>query len=297
MKHSYIFPVAGLQLFADGGEGAAAQEAGVMAGDAARQTAGVNTEPSPSPSDAGVETDAAAEFEQLIRGKYKQQYDLRVRDTLRQRLKGKDSQIADMTSRQQAMEPILELLGRRYGVDAGDLAALGRAVEADDSFLEADARALGLNVEQYRKFRAMEQENARLRQADQDRRNREQADRLYAQWHAQAEQAREIYPGLELKTELGNPKFLDLLRGGVDIRTAYEVIHKDEIIPAAMHAAARNVESRLARKIAAGGIRPVENGVAGGSAAVVRSDVSRLSKTDIDEVMRRVARGERVTFG
>lgn len=296
MKHS-IFYMAGLQLFADGGEGAAAQDTGVMAGDTARQSAGVNTEQPSSPSDDGVEANPETEFEQLIKGKYKQQYDSRVRDTLRQRLKGKDSQITDLTSRQQAVQPILELLGRRYGVDTADLAALGRAMESDDSFLEADARALGLNVEQYRKFRDMEQENARLRQADQDRRNREQADQLYARWHAQAAQAREVYPGLDLKEELQNPRFLELLRGNVDIRTAYEVIHKDEIIPAAMHAAARNVEARLARKIAAGGARPVENGVAGGSAALVRSDVSRLSRSDIDEVMRRVARGERVTFG
>lgn len=279
MKHHFFY-MGSLQLFAEGG--------GQDGADAAGQAAPVNTEEAPAP-DPGVEANPESEFEQLIQGQYKQQYDAR--------LKGKDSQIAELSGKQKAVEPIMALLGRRYGVDAGDPAALCAAMEADDSFLEADARALGLNVEQYRKFRDMEQENARLRQADLDRRSREQADRLYARWHAQAQQAREVYPGLDLKAELQNKRFLDLLRGNVDIKTAYEVIHKDEIIPAAMHAAARNVESRLARKIAAGGIRPVENGVGGGSPAVVRSDVSRLSRNDIDEVMRRVARGERVTFG
>lgn len=314
MKHLNIIPVVSLQLFAEGAaDGGTAQEAGVTAGAAARQTAGVKAnpladvkygiQPEEAPSVAGVEktageqADPAAEFEKLIKGQYKQQYDARVQDTMRQRLKGKDSQIADLTTKHKAVEPILELLGRRYGVDTGDIAALSRAIEADDSYFESAAEEHGMSVDQYRKFRSIERENAELRKAVQDRKDREQADRLYAQWNTQAQEAKGMYPGLDLKTELQNPKFLDLLRSNIDVKTAYEVIHKDEIIPAAMHIAAKNVESKLAKKIASGGSRPVENGAGSGSAAVVKSDVSKLSRNDIDEVMRRVARGERVTFG
>lgn len=314
MKAYSILPVVSLQLFAEGAaDGGTAQGQGVTAGAASQHSAGVKAnpladvkygiQPEEAPSVAGVEktageqADPAAEFEKLIKGQYKQQYDARVQDTMRQRLKGKDSQIADLTSKQKAVEPILELLGRRYGVDTGDIAALSRAIEADDSYFESAAEEHGMSVDQYRQFRAMERENAELKKAVQDRKDREQADRLYAQWNTQAQEAKGMYPGLDLKAELQNPKFLDLLRSNIDVKTAYEVIHKDEIIPAAMHIAAKNVESKLAKKIASGGTRPVENGVGSGSAAVVKSDVSKLSKNDIDEVMRRVARGERVTFG
>lgn len=314
MKAYSIIPVVSLQLFAEGAaDGGTAQGQGVTAGAASQQIAGVKAnpladvkygiQPQDSAPAAGVQetaeaqTDPNAEFEKLIKGQYKQQYDARVQDTMRQRLKGKDSQIADLTTKQKAVEPILELLGRRYGVDTGDIAALSRAIEADDSYFESAAEEHGMSVDQYRQFRAMERENAELKKAVQDRKDREQADRLYAQWNAQAQEAKGMYPGLDLKAELQNPKFLDLLRSNIDVKTAYEVIHKDEIIPAAMHIAAKNVESKLAKKIASGGTRPVENGVGSGSAAVVKSDVSKLSKNDIDEVMRRVARGERVTFG
>ena len=116
-------------------------------------------------------------------------------------------------------------------------------------------------------------------------------------WMNQAEEAKKVYPTLDLRTELNNPRFLDLLRSNIDVRTAYEVLHKDEIIPAAMQYAAQTVESKLAKKIASGANRPSENGMSGQGAAVVKSDVSQLSGKDIDEVMRRVARGERVTFG
>lgn len=313
MKAYSIIPVVSLQLFAEGAaDGGTAQGQGVTAGAASQHSAGVKAnpladvkygiQPEEAPSVAGVEktageqADPAAEFEKLIKGQYKQQYDARVQDTMRQRLKGKDGQIADLTSRQKAVEPILELLGRRYGVDTGDIAALSRAIEADDSYFESAAEEHGMSVDQYRQFRKLERENEDLRRAAQDRKDREQADRLYAQWNAQAQEAKGMYPGLDLKAELQNPKFLDLLRSNIDVKTAYEVIHKDEIIPAAMHIAAKNVESKLAKKIASGG-RPVENGVGSGSAAVVKSDVSKLSRNDIDEVMRRVARGERVTFG
>ena len=100
-----------------------------------------------------------------------------------------------------------------------------------------------------------------------------------------------------MEQELKNPRFVKLITNNVDIRTAYEVMHRDEIIPAAMQYAAQAVEQNLSRKIAAGGLRPPENGTGSRAAATVRSDVSKLSKADIDEVIRRVANGERVSFG
>lgn len=316
MKTFSFIPVRSLQIFAEGGASADAgtgQGQGVTAGAASQQTKGVKSnpladvrygiQPENSAPAAGVQetaeapADLNAEFEKLIKGQYKQQYDARVQDTMRQRLKGKDTQIADLTGKQKAVEPILELLGKRYGVDAADVAALSKAIEADDSYLEAEAIERGMSVEQYRKIRSIEKENAELRRQMQEQQNRENADRLYAQWFNQAEDAKKVYPALDLKAEMANSKFVDLLRSNIDVRTAYEVIHKDEIIPAAMQFAAQTVESKIAKKIASNGARPPENGTGSGSTAVVKSDVSKLTKYDIDEVARRVARGERVTFG
>ena len=95
---------------------------------------------------------------------------------------------------------------------------------------------------------------------------------------------------------MNDPEFVKLLRSNVDVRTAYEVLHKDEIIPAAMQFTAKTVESKLAKKIAAGGQRPSENGTGSGSPAMVKSDVSQLSKADRQEIIRRVQRGEKIRF-
>ena len=93
-----------------------------------------------------------------------------------------------------------------------------------------------------------------------------------------------------------NPDFVALLRSNVDVGTAYLVLHKDEIIPAAMQFTAKTAEQKVVNKIIAGGNRPCENGMSSQSAAVVKSDVSQLSKADRQEIIRRVARGEKIRF-
>jgi hypothetical protein len=93
-----------------------------------------------------------------------------------------------------------------------------------------------------------------------------------------------------------NEKFVDLLRSNVDVKTAYEVLHKDDIISGAMQYTAQTVKSNIAKSMAANGARPNENGIGSQSAAVVKSDVTKLNYKDIDEVIRRVARGDKISF-
>ena len=142
----------------------------------------------------------------------------------------------------------------------------------------------------------MERENADLRKQMQEQQTKENADKLYSQWLQQEQDTKLVYPSFDMKTEMQNPKFVGLLRSNIDVKTAYEVVHKDEIIPAAMQFTAKTVESKIAKKIAAQGARPAENGMSSGSAAVVKSDVSQLSRADRDEIRRRVARGEKIRF-
>ena len=113
----------------------------------------------------------------------------------------------------------------------------------------------------------------------------------------QEQDTKAVYPSFNLESEMQNPQFVNLLRSNVDVRTAYEVLHKDEIIPAAMQFTAKAVEQKITNKIMANGARPAENGMASQGAAVVKSDVSQLSKADRAEIARRVQRGEKISFG
>ena len=299
MMIDIFIPMLNLQLFAEGaggagagaGDGGTAQGQGVMAGAASQQTGA--TAPAAEVQTSTVATpDLAAEFRDLIKGKYKAEYDAIMQDTIQKRLKGSKETVEKFN----ALAPTLETLSKKYGVDANDIAALNKAIDEDDSYFEQDALEMGMTVEQYKEFRNMKRENAELRKQMQEQENQKKANQLYATWMNQAEEMKSVYPSFDMNAEMQNPKFIDLLRSNIDVRTAYEVLHKDEILPAALSFTAKTVESKLAKRIAANGSRPAENGMSSGSPAVVKSDVSQLTKAERQEYIRRAQRGEKIRF-
>ena len=307
MKNYHLIPMLNLQLFAEGaGEGGTAEGQGVTGAAALPQTKGEKNNPlagvkygiqEEAPA-AGVQADTVAqpdrnaEFEKLIKGEYKDLYDARVQDTIQKRLKGHKENEEKLN----ALNPTLELLASKYGVDAGDINALNQAIQDDDSYYEQEALDKGMTVQQLKEIKKMERENADLKAQMEEAQRQENGKKLYAAWMQQADEAKKVYPSFDLRAEMENPKFVDLLRSNIDVRTAYEVLHKDEIIPAAMQFTAQAVESKLAKSIASNGARPSENGMNSQSAAVVKSDVSQLSKADRAEIIRRVQRGEKIRF-
>lgn len=305
MKNYSFIPMLSLQLFAEGtGDGGTAQGQGVTTGDAS-QTKGVSNpladvkygiQEGVAP-DAGVQNNTAvadldAEFEALIKGKYKAQYDARTQDTIQKRLKSSKETV----EKYNALTPTIEMLAMKYGVDAGDIEALNKAIQEDDSYYEDEALEKGMTVQQLKEVKKMERENAALKAQMEEAQRQENGKKLYAAWMQQADETKQVYPSFDLKAEMDNPKFVDLLRSNIDVRTAYEVLHKDDIIRGAMQFTAQTVESKISKKIATNGARPSENGMKSQSAAVVKSDVSQLSKADREEIIRRVQRGEKIRF-
>ena len=303
-KYSLI-PMLNLQLFAEGaGEGGTAEGQGVTGAAALPQTKGEKNNPlsgvkygiqeeAPAAEVQNTATpDRNAVFEALIKGEYKDLYDAKVQDTIQKRLKGQK----EIVDKYNALQPIREILAKKHGVDAEDIDALFNAIEEDDSYFEEEALERNMTVKQLKEFKKMQRENAELKAQMDEAQKQENGKKLYAAWMQQADEAKKVYPSFDLRAEMNNPKFVDLLRSNIDVRTAYEVLHKDEIIPAAMQFTAKTVESKLAKSIAANGSRPSENGMSSQSAAVVKSDVSQLSKADRAEIIRRVQRGEKIRF-
>ena len=235
-----------------------------------------------------VSVDRNAEFDKLINGDYKDMFDSKVQNILQKRLKG----TREIVEKYERLAPMLDMLSKKYGIDANDTEGLTKAIEDDDAYYEAESMETGIPVEQLKEMKRMERQNAELKEQLKQRNAREQM----AAWMNQADQLKSIYPGFNFDTEIENKSFAQLLRAGVDVRTAFEVVHKDEIMPAAMQYTAKTVEQKLTNKIIANGARPTENGMNSQSAAVVKRDVSQLSKADRQEIIRRVARGEKIRF-
>ena len=260
--------------------------------DDAAQVADVQTKVTDADGVTTETVDRNAEFEKLIKGEFKDLYDARVQDTVQKRLKSTKETVDKYNS----LSPTLEMLSKKYGVDASDIDALNKAIQEDDSYYEEEAMEKGISVQQLKEIRRMERENADLKKQMEEHNTKENASKLYASWMNQAEQLKSVYPSFNLESEMTNPEFVKLLRAGIDIRPAYEVLHQNEILPAAMQFATQTAERKLANKVMANGARPVENGMNSQSAAVVKSDVSQLSKADRQEIARRVARGEKIRF-
>ena len=322
MANNIIFRKFNLQLFAEGGgtAGAGAGESGtgadgstgVKASVPGLQTKGVknpladvkygiqddvqnaNAQNSKTDDGGNIEKpDRNAEFEKLIKGEYKDLYDARVQDTIQKRLKSSKETV----DKYNELAPTLEMLARKYGIsDASDIKALNKAIEEDDSYYEDVALEKGITVEQLKSIRKMERENAELKRQMKERANQEQAERDVAKWMEQANEAKKTFPTLDLGEELKNPQFIGLLKSGVDVGTAYFAMHHDNLIPQAMQFTAKQVEQKLTNKVIANGARPAENGLNSQSSAVVKDDVSQLTKEDRAEIIRRVARGEKIRF-
>lgn len=277
-----------LNLF-DGGEGASAPGTGTAS------VSGVAT---------GNEVSNAADttqngdtgrpsFKDLIKGDYKQEADEYIQGIIRQRVR--DSKQDKETIARQA--EILNTVAAKYGMDASDLAALQEKVSADDAYIEEAAMEEGLTTDQYRRIRDAEAKaaayEAHLAEADRERATQQKV----AQWQAEAEQVKSIFPDFDLAAEMQNPTFQNLLRNGVDMQSAYVSQHQAEILQGAMRYTAQEVRKATANDIAARGARPRENASSARAAATVRTDVSKLTKADREELSRRALKGEIINLG
>ena len=162
----------------------------------------------------------------------------------------------------------------------------GRKAALYDAFapsIETLAKKYGIEAEPAALETALAQEAEAEKQYRQS-----QADSLYASWMEQAEQTQQDYPDFDMAAQMRDPRFVGLLQARVDVRTAYEALNRDKTLA--------RMEKTLLDKFSATGIRPQENGTAAQSGAVTRPDVSRMSKSDRQAIIRRVQQGEKISF-
>ena len=142
------------------------------------------------------------------------------------------------------------------------------------------------------RLKGLRQENEKLRAAvDEKRTNGVKAMENLV---GQAEEIGRVYPGFDWRKEMENGQFSGLIAAGVDGRTAYEVVHKEELLRRAMQYASRRAGEQMARSIATGGKRVGENG--GRSISISRSDPRTLNSQELSEIRQRVMNGEKVRF-
>ena len=231
-------------------------------------------------------------FNDLVNGEYKDLYTEATQSIINRRFK----ETKDLEAQVRNAAPILETLMQHYNIADGDMTKLLNAVESDDTYWRDAAYDAGMDVEQYKRFQKLERENKAFAEAERQRKGQQQADAQIQKWYSEAEALSQQYPDFDLNSEVKNPQFISLLRAGLPVEHAYKVIHLDEIMQNTASQAAASAEKKVVDNIRAKGKRPAENGTANQSAFTVKDDVSKLTKGEREEIAKRVARGEKISF-
>ena len=315
-----------LQLFAEGGAAGGAGAAGGNAGTGTVGEAGANqsqaaavtsrrangnplanvrygkqeqAQDSVQQSDAGTDNGQQTNkmtYDDFIRGEFKEEHNQNVEKIVKERLKNQKQTEAGLRQQIDGMNPIMDMLSAKYGIDATDTKALIKAIEEDNAYYETEAAEKGMSVEQLKQFKKMEQQNTALRRQMQESMQQDQIRRDMENWMKQGEEVKKLYPSFDFSTESQNKDFNDLIVRGIPVQTAYEIIHKDEIMGGAMQYAVQQTAQKVSQNIQARAKRPSENGVSSNNGIVTKADVKSLTKADRAEIARRAARGERITF-
>ncbi len=216
------------------------------------------------PSDEGRRENRREEFDRLIRSDYKAEFDERVKRIIDRRFK----ETKTLRERAERVKPLMEALERKYG--ESDENELMRRIAQDEGAGGEHAREIMRDVS---------------------------VQKTLEGWRRDAEGMKNADPGFDLRSELRDTRFRNLLKSGVDMRTAYDCVHLNERLENAVRVACEKTRENTVSTIRARGFRPDENGAEGrGGRGVSPPDVSRMTRREREQIEKRCARGEKVYF-
>lgn len=273
-----------LQLFAE----EAAADTGDMGQDAAGQTG--EMEQDAAVQEESQEEDLETAWQEARNGRFKQFFDRDMQGAIKERLK--NSKQAEQVL--QKLAPMLDNMQKKYGVADGDIDGLMAKYQDDDALYEEEAMERGIDVGTMKQIKQLES-----RLAAEQRINEQSIQERQAQEHVmnlvrQGEQVKQLYPNFDLATEMQNPEFRRLTGPGVniDVKTAYQVIHANELQSQYVQAGAQQAEQKLAQARNANRRRPSENASRSPAGQRVTQDYSKWTKAQFDEMKRRAEREE-----
>ena len=206
-----------------------------------------------------------------------------------------------------AMKGLMQALQEKYGTDASDLVALTEAVRngavKDDNYYEKLAMEKGVSTKTARELDKLESQNKQLteqqqliRQMERQREQQARIAELQAGWDREAEQLKAQYPDFNMAEVLANPEVEKMMRSGVSMTNAYRSAYFDHILKQQQAATAKQVEQGVVNRMQQRNARPGENGTRPGGAVQTKIDVSHMSRKEMEEMEKRVMRGEVITL-
>lgn len=199
-----------------------------------------------------------------------------------QRLRGE----REKTERLDKLAPMLEVLQKHYGVS--DESALIDRVQND--MISQIAYNEGIPEDQYRARMESERQMQDMQRQLKDFQHQQFISALTNDVSKLAEQNAELYSGIDVNELSENQQFLALLSQGFDVKKAYDALHLDEIT----QKLAQKTSKQVVDNIIAKGSRPAESAAVSVGAANTSNNVASMSDDEIDALISRAARGEKI---
>ncbi len=303
-----------LQLFADGGgDGGDGGSASASVGEAlGKEESGENKIPASIPEKAkkyyqkamekhsGSTTDVATKnsdngqptndqtttenlsYAELIKSdKYKEDHKAYMDKTIGDRLKKYKGLEEDLGKH----KALLDTVAYKYGVNPDDenfIDVLKEKIDADDSYYENYAMEHDISTEEARKIVTMERKANQYDAERKAREEQEQARQRIMVLRQNAEKTKAQFPNFDLETEMQDERFRRLCAANNgDTTAAYMACHWNEILPATVQMASKQIQGQMAQAVASNTARPIENGISSSAPSVVSHDFRNMSLQEI----------------
>lgn len=203
-----------------------------------------------------------------------------------------DKTIGDRLKKYKGMEEdfgkhkaLLDTVASKYGVNPNDenfLQVLTEKIEADDSYYENYAMEHDISTEEARRIVTMERKAAQYDADQEAKAKQEQMRQQFMILRQNAERTKSQFPQFDLEAEMQNEKFRRLCAvNNGDTTAAYMACHWNEILPATVQMASKQIQAQTAQAVASNKARPIENGLSSMAPSVVQQDFSKMSLQDI----------------
>lgn len=235
-------------------------------------------------------SDPEAEFEELIKGQYADQFNNRVQGIMQQRFKNAENYQDTIANYDEAVSPLYMI----YGLKPGDVRGLGDAIKNDESLYAARADEAGITSKQYKENLRLKMEAAQGRSMREEMQRQTEKQQTFNRWEQEARELKETFPAFDFRMELNNADFAQKLNAGYSVRDAFMTTHMSDILNGMKGEIKTDTTRQMVDNFRQRQSRPAENAASHAPAVIRKTDPSKWTDKDFDEVEKLVEAGETI---
>lgn len=247
------------------------------------------------------ETENEVSFDDLIKGDYKEDFDKKVQDIVRKRVKkyrGIEEQLDQANASIGTLRPMMLALAQKYGLDINDPNIDENVVNAvmhDKAMYEQAAMEANMDVDTYMEVQELKRKNLEDAEKIQAYEHDKQMQEQYEQHLLEEAELKKKYPDFDLIKEIkNNQDFAYLIDLGVPVENAYIATNYEKIEAINAEAIASKASEKVANTVKANKKRPAENGLESQPGSQIGTNIKGLSKEQLDDLEARARRGESI---